>query len=119
MRGAVLALLLCGCMADEIEEATETEDALCGPETPVVTWHTFGQGFVDTYCQGCHASTTVDRQGAPEIFAFDEASDVVAQAEAVLDATAPLEGEPRMPPNGGPSEEDRERLEIWLTCFTE
>ena len=115
-----MLVLLCGCADDpEVDDPGQTQDPLCGPETPTVTWETFGQGFMDTYCQGCHAAETPNRQGAPEIFSFDTESDAVAHATAILDSTAPLDGEARMPPNGGPSEDDRARLEIWLTCFAE
>ncbi len=120
MRWTILALvMLCGCAADDIEDTGEAQDPFCGPETPIVTYETFGQGFVDTYCQGCHASTTPNRQGAPEILSFDTETDVLGHAASILDATVPLEGDARMPPNGGPSDEDRERLEIWLTCFVD
>ena len=117
----MLLLVLCGCMADEadFENPVETQDTPCGSDTPIVTYETFGRGFVDTYCQGCHASTTPNRQGAPEVFSFDAESDVVGHATAILNSTVPLEGEARMPPNGGPSEDDRARLEIWLTCFAD
>jgi mono/diheme cytochrome c family protein len=97
--------------------AAPADPPSCGPETPTVTWDTFGEGFVTTHCQGCHASTAVDRQGAPVDRVFDSEADVLAQSERILDA---ISAEPaRMPPAGGLGADDRERLAIWLTCFTE
>ncbi|MEN0066956.1 MAG: hypothetical protein AAGA48_32795 [Myxococcota bacterium] len=78
------------------------------------TWETFGQGFMTSQCQGCHASTTPDRFGAPESVVFDTEEDVITFAERILDrATGP---DADMPPAGGPTKDDRERLERWIRC---
>jgi len=92
-------------------------DELCNDDAPLVSWETFGQGFVTTYCQGCHASTTPNRQGAPENVIFDTEADVLTSKDRVLATTA--SESPTMPPNGGPSDADRAKLELWLTCFTQ
>ena len=39
-------------------------DPLCEGDT-ALTYDTFGEGFFTQYCQGCHASTTAERYGAP------------------------------------------------------
>jgi uncharacterized membrane protein len=103
----LLAMLACG--AEE-----EALDPLC-EEAPVVTWDYWGEGFLAESCQSCHASTSVDRRGAPEGVSFDTEPQVRAQAEAIL-AVATGE-EPSMPPGGGVSEDDRYLLEIWLSCW--
>jgi len=78
------------------------------------SWETFGQGFVVSQCQGCHASTAPDRYGAPEGVVFDTEEDVIVFSERILArATGP---DADMPPGGGPIEEDRVRLERWLRC---
>jgi uncharacterized membrane protein len=93
------------------------EDTACDPEVPSITWETFGEGFVTTHCQGCHASSSSDRQGAPEDVVFDSEADALWWRDAILDATA---SDPaRMPPAGGIDRDDRERLTIWLTCFAD
>ena len=62
--------------AAQADSGTDTDDGYflddgaCA-DVPVVTWSTFGQGFVDFYCQGCHASTTQNRHDAPESVVFD------------------------------------------------
>lgn len=83
-------------------------------DTPVVTWNNFGASFVLHNCQGCHASTAADRHDAPESVTFDTVEEVWAQADRVL-ATA-ASAEPSMPPRGGVTDDDRQRLEWWLTC---
>jgi uncharacterized membrane protein len=104
-----LPLSACG------DETTAAEASACGPDTPAETWASFGEAFVTTHCQGCHASGALDRAGAPEEVVFDTAEQTHAWRERILARSGPES--PTMPPQGGPSAEDRERLRIWLTCF--
>jgi hypothetical protein len=103
-------LLLGGCGPDD-----ETDvDPLC-VDAPVLTWDNFGRGFLTQNCQSCHASTSLDRQDAPVDITFDTEADVaVHQFLILLAATGDA---PIMPPEGGVDALDREKLEIWLTCF--
>jgi uncharacterized membrane protein len=111
-RASAIVLLSIACDGD----AGEATDGL--PETcngaPVTTWDNFGAGFVTENCQACHASTAADRQGAPEGVVFDTEEDVWRAAPAIL--TMATGEEPLMPPRGGVPEDDRYRLEVWLTC---
>jgi uncharacterized membrane protein len=106
----ILALLLACAGGDD------TGGDPCA-EVSVVTWETFGAGFVTENCQSCHASTQTDREGAPADVTFDAAADVWARRDAVL-RTAGAEP-PTMPPLGGTREEDRQKLRDWLTCGIE
>jgi uncharacterized membrane protein len=117
--GALLAgvSVLCGCVVDADTESGDedgTEAEGCGEDVPVLTWESFGEGFVTTYCQGCHASTAPDRHGAPEHVAFDTEEDAMLWRYRIL-ATAGFDGL-TMPPGGGPTDEDRALLEAWLGC---
>lgn len=105
---------LAGCAGDE---STAIGVQTCDATTPLVTWETFGEGFVTTHCKGCHASTAIDRQGAPAVVILDTREDALDWKSAILYNAASLE--PSMPPNGGPVDEDRQLLSIWLTCFPE
>lgn len=84
-------------------------------EAPVVTWETFGQGFVTERCQSCHATTAPERPGVPHGVHFDTEAQVRANAARVLQVATG--DSPSMPPQGGVEAEDRERLRIWLTCW--
>ena len=84
-------------------------------DVPVVTWSTFGQGFMDFYCQGCHASTTQNRHDAPESVVFDNEEDCIDQAGRILARS--IGPNPTMPPSGGVIEDDLYLLEVWLTCW--
>lgn len=89
-------------------------DDFCDEEWPVVSWATFGQGFVRTYCTGCHSAEVVNRRGAPPGVDFDTEAQTLAQAERIL---ARSTGDaPDMPPAGGPPPETLLRLRIWLEC---
>lgn len=109
MRAALLAIGLAGC--DGV--ATDGLPSSC-EGAPVTTWDNFGAGFLTENCQPCHASTSSDRQGAPENVVFDTEEDVWAVAPAILEMATGEE--PLMPPRGGVSDDDRYRLEVWLTC---
>ena len=48
---------------------------------------------------------------------FDTEEDTVQFGSLILNAAT---GDaPTMPPAGGPVDDDRERLTIWLTCFAQ
>jgi uncharacterized membrane protein len=83
----------------------------------VVTWNNFGQGFLIENCQTCHASTSPNRHDAPEEITFDTEADVSRWKDAILDEATG--DDPQMPPEGGVTEDDRYKLEVWLTCFVE
>lgn len=89
-------------------------DADCA-EQPVLTWENFGDGFLTENCQACHASTSTDRRGAPAGVVFDTYGDAMAHRNRILARSAGEDA--TMPPQGGVSEADRERLAIWLTCW--
>lgn len=83
-------------------------------DAPTLSWENFGAGFVTQSCQSCHASTSAERNGAPEGVVFDSADEVWAQRDRVL-AVATGEA-PTMPPEGGVEEDERLKLELWLSC---
>ena len=114
-------ILLFGCADQEksaisgLDSAEETvvEDACA--DAPVVTYESFGQGFIRENCQSCHASSALNRYGAPESVIFDTHEDVIAQANDILQEVTG--NTPRMPPAGGVELETRELVSIWLTCY--
>lgn len=97
----------------------------CPPNSPL-GHRSFGDGFLRTWCTGCHSSTlaTADRQGAPEDVNFDSAALYKPHARAVYEravleahaaATDPTSASP-MPPAGVVPEADRHRLAEWIAC---
>ena len=128
----LLLLLLPGCgdgsrkdtgPATEADPSTEGDSgeidfaSLSCEEAPVVTYANFGQGFITHYCQGCHASSAPDRYEAPETVTFDTVEEIWAWKERILARAA---SEPAtMPPAGGTSAEDRQKLRWWLECAEE
>ena len=103
----------CTGTAEDSAADSAAEEALCA-DAATVTWNSWGQGFLVEACQGCHASTAVDRFGAPEDATFDTVDEAWAWADRIL---ARAGSDPAtMPPQGGVDEDDRQRLIWWLTC---
>jgi hypothetical protein len=100
----------------DTDAETEGEPLTCD-EAPVITYDTFGRGFLATYCNGCHGGQVVDRQGAPENVIFDDADRASAFSERILSRVLPDTGVPPMPPNGGVVVDDIDRLVVWLQCY--
>lgn len=113
MRYTFFMALLAGC-ADKGGGETAADTGLCA-DAPVLMWANFGEGFMVENCQACHASTSLDRNDAPESVVFDTLDDVKAQVDRIL--ARATGDDPTMPPQGGVDADDRLRLEIWLTCW--
>ncbi|HSN32152.1 MAG TPA: hypothetical protein VLU41_05670, partial [Ideonella sp.] len=92
----------------------------CPPEN-VLTWRSFGAGFLLTWCTGCHSSALAEdaRQGAPPAVDFDTYArykpfERLVYERAVTEAHAiavdPEAAASPMPPAGLVPAADRERL---------
>jgi uncharacterized membrane protein len=104
----LLALLACAG-----PEGADTAAGACA-DVPVVTYANFGEGFVLHHCQGCHASSTPDRYGAPADVTFDTVDEVWAWRDRILERSA--SEPPTMPPAASTTADDRTRLRWWLEC---
>lgn len=112
-----------GCCAGEAEEvlgpATETE---C-PPTSTLTYATFGDEFMNTYCTRCHSSalTGTARMGAPEFHDFDTIEGIVGVANHIdqTAASGPAATNDSMPIDGlMPALAERQQLAEWIACGT-
>ncbi len=107
-----------GCAETEFGPPTE---ATC-PEGSTLTWESFGQDFMTTYCTECHASTLMgaDRQGAPLYHDFDTLDGVLPVLDHIdwKAASGPAATNELMPPAGNPTPtlEERQQLGEWLAC---
>ena len=113
---SVLPMFLLAC-SDAAEIGDTGSWGACA-DTPPVNYTNFGEGFLTENCQGCHASTSPNRYGAPEGIVFDTVEQAWAWRESILYLVVD-EGEPAMPPAGGISEDDRQRLSWWFACAEE
>ena len=113
-----LLFFLFACHSGGEDSAPESEaastDACAG--APIVTWDNFGAGFLNESCDSCHSSTVTGaaRNDAPEEVSFDTTEEVWSWADDILRMATGEE--PQMPPEGGPSDDDRVRLFWWLGC---
>jgi uncharacterized membrane protein len=105
-------LLLLACASEPAPGPGSDTAAACTPD-PDYTWETFGAAFVAGRCQGCHGSGSTARYGAPESLTFDDEAEVRVLREAVLRTVLT---DTTMPPGGGLTDTEKERLGRWLAC---
>lgn len=115
--GLLASTLLVACGGVEAPSTVAPDPSVNPPSadcTDAPTWTSFGQGFLMSRCQSCHASGAPRRYGAPASVAFDTESEAMVLADRIRART--LSDPPTMPPSGGLSVEDRGRLDRWLRC---
>ena len=69
--------------------------------------------MIITHCQGCHASASPNRYGAPLDIHFDHKEAAYDLADRIYIRTLEKED---MPPAGGILDDDLYLLDIWLRC---
>src|SRR5262249_43171563 len=108
---ASLALLgaLSSCAYETIDQHP------CPPGGTTLTYANFGQRFMNEWCQSCHASTSVNRQGAPGEFIFDTVQQVQLHRDRIFVRAAASNDS--MPPGpNDPPRQQRDQLAEWLAC---
>lgn len=109
LAGAALTASV-GCGAPET-----LDDHPCPPGGTSLTYESFGKGFMDAYCQSCHAAHATERYGAPGGYAFDTADDVRRLRARIFVRAAGANVS--MPPGpNDPSAAERDKLADWLAC---
>lgn len=135
MRIAFLCLFIIACSDTALPEPT---GATCSDaDRASLTWESFGQDFMTTYCTQCHASTLThsQRNGAPLYHDFDSLQGTMKipdhvdeQAGKGPDATNRLMPPSRCPSTPGgkldidclkPSDDQRAKLASWIACELE
>ena len=80
---------------------------------PAVTWEGYAQGKFLAHCEGCHATDTPKRYGAPEPVTFDTEADIRTWKDRII--VRMLEQED-MPPAGGLTDDEKYLLNTYLIC---
>ena len=106
-------LLACGGVEDSAIKDEESAVIIAEACLDAPTFEGWTKGFLRSQCQACHASTAVERYGAPESVYFDDYEAAVEHKELI--ASSVLE-RATMPPAGGVSEEEQQLLAWWLDC---
>jgi uncharacterized membrane protein len=105
----IAMLVLAGCKG---KEASIIE---C-PEDSFLTYENFGQPFMLTWCTPCHSSylfTEEERQEAKEGVNLDSYEDLLTHSETIQIFAVDTD---KMPPAGGPSDDERDLLAEWIAC---
>jgi len=105
----MIGLFFLACQTNSLDTGWENCE-----NAPVVNYENFGEGFLLHSCQGCHASTTENRYGAPENVVFDTKEHSIEWKERIRATT--IGESPTMPPAGVLSEEEEIMLYWWLVC---
>jgi hypothetical protein len=132
MRLVILSFVLVACSSAATPAPT---GAACpDPDPGTLTWDSFGQTFMASYCLDCHLSTLTHsaRNGAPLYHDYDTLTGVLETAEHIDQdsGSGPDASNSRMPPSqcpsvaGGPlnrscpqpTEAERANLSVWLAC---
>lgn len=109
----------CGCGDASIELGPPT-GATCPPGS-TLTYASFGQQFMESYCTSCHASTLTGeaRQGAPEFHDFDTIGGIrnVAGHIDQMAGSGPNATNTGMPnEDPAPTMAERQQLAEWIAC---
>ena len=78
-------------------------------------YYNFGDAFMTQYCLGCHASESLNREGAPTAVTLESLENILEYREAIIRVLQ----EEVMPPQGGIAEDMRHTAEEWLDCLGE
>lgn len=119
MGRARLLALIAGAFASVFGAAackeTTLEERPCPPDGTTLSYETFGKGFMDQHCQGCHGVPSKDRKGAPSGYDFSSVDDVRRFRSRIFSRAAA--DNTTMPPGpDDPPREEREKLAEWLAC---
>jgi hypothetical protein len=120
MRVAWLLCVLAACTTSHSVFGDPTE-SVC-PTGSTLTYETFGQPFMESYCTRCHASDRkgADRHGAPSFHDFDTLFGIKAVYDHVDETAAagPASTNTGMPNDSGakPTLAERKQLGEWIAC---
>lgn len=103
LRCSLLALALAACGSDT--------DSQC---TSAMTYQTVGAPYLASWCTGCHSADLPAsmRRLAPTSVNLDNVDDV----RALRDRVTTVIGTGQMPPEGGPSADEKQLMLTWLGC---
>lgn len=113
MKCLFLGLILAGSVG--CASRATIDEHPCPTGGTALSYDNFGKGFLDRWCQECHADKAGERNGAPPSYAFGSREDASAHRDRIFAKAAG--SNMSMPPGtGGPSAEERQMLADWLAC---
>lgn len=108
MKALAALLLVAGC----VEAPMPMDEMPCPPTGTTHTYGSFGERFVDSYCNSCHSTS---KNGAPSAFRFDTVEDIRKHAARIFVRSAGPNTTMPVGPVDPPAEE-RDQLAEWLAC---
>lgn len=122
MLGSVIVFALTGACAANTPLFGPPTESQC-PADSTLTYTTFGQPFMQSFCTRCHSSKLKgpDRNGAPLLHDFDTLSGIQIFISHIdeTSASGPAATNTSMPVGDPtPTQDDRRQLGEWLACGT-
>ena len=113
----LFSILYAGCQ--ETTETVHTQPSVArseGCEDIPWTYQNVGDPFMRTWCASCHHVDLPQdqRAGSPLGVNFHSYTEVISQLERIQART--LSEPMTMPPAGGPSDQELNRLREWIDC---
>lgn len=113
MKWLFLSLILAALVGCGAHDTIDTHPCPSGGTT--LTYGNFGKGFLDRWCQECHAEKASPRNGAPPDYTFGSREEASAHKDRIF-AKAAGDNMSMPPGTRGPSPDEREKLADWLAC---
>jgi len=114
VEAAMLLPVLLGAVA--CNKTSSDDSGVPDSECTDLTWDNYGEGYLRSWCNGCHSSEVSGdgREGAPVGMDFDTYAGLQEHLDRVV--ARGTGDEPTMPPVGGADDAERERFAEWLDC---
>ena len=106
--------IACGDDGNDEADAPDAAPGVC--DTSTLTYESFGETFVATYCTGCHGTDVVNRQGAPAGVNFDSLAGIQAKATQIRARAGTGSSMPPAAASPKPTPTERGDLAEWIEC---
>jgi len=118
MRSLVEVVLLSSVLlgVSACNKSSGDDSGTVDPECTDLTWDTYGEGYLRSWCNGCHSAEVEGdgRAGAPVGVDFDTHAGLREHLDRVV--ARGTGDDPTMPPVGGADDAERARFAEWLDC---
>ena len=108
----LLTILGCGSLTQEVDSTVA-----CATREFPLSYDNFGQPFLERHCTACHSSQLdADRRFDAPVGVDLDSYQATLTYKSRIQAQVLDPESPQMPPGGGPTELELERLQEWLDC---
>ena len=103
------------CMLSGCVDIATLDDYPCPDGGTSLDYASFGEPFMEKWCNSCHSASEGQRKGAPGDVRFDSVEDVRRWRERIF-ARSALDNDSMPPGLDDPPASERRKLAEWLAC---